>query len=186
MNARRNWNPRSLLPDWNATVSTSPFPAGRSPLGRLHLITQTRREIEDIFVGMGYEIAEGPEIETEYYNFEALNTPADHPARSLHDTFFVSDGVLASHPHVAHAGARHGDSSGRRCTSSCPARLTGAIPTPPTRPMFHQVEGLVVDEGSPWPISRERWRRSSTPCSAPTGRSACARTSSPSPSPRSK
>ena len=70
------------------------LPGWPSPLGRLHLITQTQREIEDIFVGMGYEIAEGPEVETEYYNFEALNTPADHPARSLHDTFFVSEGVL--------------------------------------------------------------------------------------------
>ena len=70
------------------------LPGWPSPLGRLHLITQTQREIEDIFIGMGYEIAEGPEVETEYYNFEALNTPADHPARSLHDTFFVSESVL--------------------------------------------------------------------------------------------
>ena len=51
-------------------------------------------EIEEIFIGMGFDIAEGPEVETDYYNFEALNTPADHPARSLHDTFFISDNVL--------------------------------------------------------------------------------------------
>ena len=65
------------------------LPGRRSPVGHLHLVAQTQREIEDIFIGMGYEVVTGPEVETEYYNFEALNTPADHPARSLHDTFFV-------------------------------------------------------------------------------------------------
>ena len=62
------------------------------PLGHEHLITRTIREVEDIFVGLGYQVADGPEIETDYYNFTALNTPADHPARSLHDTFYIDEG----------------------------------------------------------------------------------------------
>ncbi len=61
------------------------------PLGHQHLITRTIREVEDIFLGMGYKVAEGPEIELEYYNFTALNTPEDHPARSVDDTFFIDE-----------------------------------------------------------------------------------------------
>ena len=83
------------------------LPGRQSPLGHLHLVTRTRREIEDIFVGMGYEIADGPEVETEYYNFEALNTPADHPARSLHDTFFVDETVVLR-THTSCAGEDYG------------------------------------------------------------------------------
>jgi len=64
------------------------------PAGKKHIISAVIEEIEEIFIGMGFEIAEGPEVETDYYNFEALNTPPDHPARSLHDTFFISDDTL--------------------------------------------------------------------------------------------
>src|SRR5438132_623885 len=65
------------------------LPGEAHPLGHLHLITQIRREVEDIFVGLGYEIFEGPEVETAYYNFTALNTPEGHPARSPGDTFYL-------------------------------------------------------------------------------------------------
>src|ERR1044071_9794953 len=70
------------------------------PVGRLHLITQTRREIEDVFIGLGFDVVEGPEVETVYYNFDALNHDPAHPARSTSDTFYVEGGAVrtARHP----------------------------------------------------------------------------------------
>src|SRR3954468_12770107 len=65
-----------------------------SRMGRLHLITQTRREIEDVFLGLGFDVAEGPEVDTVYYNFDALNHDPNHPAREDTDTFYVSDDVV--------------------------------------------------------------------------------------------
>lgn len=119
---------------------------GRSiPLGHLHLVTQTQREIEDIFVGMGYEIADGPEIETEYYNFEALNTPADHPARSLHDTFFISDHVLLR-THTSPVQVRVMEKVRPPVHIIVPGRAYRRDSDATHTPMFHQVEGLVVDE----------------------------------------
>ena len=122
------------------------LPGWPSPLGRLHLITQTQREIEDIFVGMGYEIAEGPEVETEYYNFEALNTPADHPARSLHDTFFVSNGVLLR-THTSPMQVRAMEKQRPPVHIIVPGKAYRRDSDATHTPMFHQVEGLVVDEG---------------------------------------
>jgi phenylalanyl-tRNA synthetase alpha chain len=122
------------------------LPGWPSPLGRLHLITQTQREIEDIFIGMGYEIAEGPEVETEYYNFEALNTPADHPARSLHDTFFVTDGVLLR-THTSPMQVRTMEKQAPPVHIIVPGKAYRRDSDATHTPMFHQVEGLVVDEG---------------------------------------
>ena len=62
-------------------------------LGHLHLVTQVRRELEDIFVGLGYRVAEGPEVEDDWHNFEALNIPPAHPARSMQDTIYVASGA---------------------------------------------------------------------------------------------
>ena len=74
----------------SATASTSRCPATRCPaIGRLHLMTQTRREIEDVFIGLGFNVAEGPEVETVYYNFDALNHAPTHPSRLMTDTFYV-------------------------------------------------------------------------------------------------
>ena len=70
------------------------LPGAPLPLGHRHLISRTVREVEDIFLGLGYTVAEGPEIELDYYNFTALNTPPDHPARSLHDTFFIDEATV--------------------------------------------------------------------------------------------
>ena len=122
------------------------LPGWPSPLGSLHLITQTQREIEDIFIGMGYEIAEGPEVETEYYNFEALNTPADHPARSLHDTFFVSEGVLLR-THTSPMQVRAMEQQRPPVHIIVPGKAYRRDSDATHTPMFHQVEGLVVDEG---------------------------------------
>jgi len=122
------------------------LPGRYSPLGRLHLITQTRREIEDIFIGMGYEIADGPQVETEYYNFEALNTPADHPARSLHDTFFVSEGILLR-THTSPMQVRYMEKHRPPVHIIVPGAAYRRDSDATHTPMFHQVEGLVVDEG---------------------------------------
>ena len=75
-------------------ASISRCPAAGPPLGRLHPLTRVRDEIVSIFVGLGFSVAEGPEIETDYYNFEALNIPKDHPARDMQDTFYVSEAAL--------------------------------------------------------------------------------------------
>jgi len=121
------------------------LPGRRSPLGHLHLVTQTQREIEDIFIGMGYEVADGPEVETEYYNFEALNTPADHPARSLHDTFFVEPGVVLR-THTSPVQVRTMEKQRPPVHIICPGRAYRRDSDATHTPMFHQVEGLVVDE----------------------------------------
>ena len=121
----------------------------RRPIGRLHLITQTRREIEDVFIGLGFNVAEGPEVETVYYNFDALNHAPTHPSRLMIDTFYVEPAhghlrpvrAAAAHPHLADAGAGDGDASRRRCTSSCPGASTGPTPTPPTRPSSTRSRG---------------------------------------------
>jgi len=125
------------------------LPGDPYPRGALHLLTQVRQEIEEIFLALGYEIADGPEVETEHYNFTALNTPVGHPARSSSDTFYVDParGTIL-----------------RTQTSSVQVRVMEAR-TPPLyvispgavyrrddvdathSPMFHQLEGLAVDEG---------------------------------------
>ncbi len=125
------------------------LPGDPYPRGALHLLSQVRLEIEDIFLALGYEIADGPEVETEHYNFTALNTPDGHPARSSSDTFYV-DGTPGTIL--------------RTQTSSVQVRVMEAR-TPPLyvispgavyrrddvdathSPMFHQLEGLAVDEG---------------------------------------
>jgi phenylalanyl-tRNA synthetase alpha chain len=121
------------------------LPGWGLPLGHLHLVTQTQREIEDIFAGMGYEIADGPEIETDYYNFEALNTPADHPARSLHDTFFVSEEVVLR-THTSPVQVRVMEKQRPPVHIIVPGGAYRRDSDATHTPMFHQVEGLVVDE----------------------------------------
>ena len=122
------------------------LPGWRSPLGHLHLVTQTQREIEDIFIAMGYEIADGPEIETDYYNFEALNYTPDHPARSLHDTFFVNRDVLLR-THTSPVEVRVMEKQRPPVRIIAPGKTYRRDSDVTHTPMFHQVEGLVVDEG---------------------------------------
>ncbi|MCZ7662088.1 MAG: phenylalanine--tRNA ligase subunit alpha [Thermoleophilia bacterium] len=122
------------------------LPGRALPLGHLHLITSTQREIEDIFMGMGYEVAEGPEVETDYYNFEALNHPPDHPARSLHDTFFVNDLVLLR-THTSPVQVRTMEKQQPPVYVIVPGKAYRRDNDATHTPMFHQVEGLVVDHG---------------------------------------
>jgi phenylalanyl-tRNA synthetase alpha chain len=119
--------------------------------GHLHLVTQTRRHLEDVFIGMGFTVAEGPEVETDWYNFEALNIPPAHPARSGFDTLYLNlgePGTVLLRPHTSPVQIRVMESQRPPIYSIMPGR-TYRKDTPDARhtPAFHQIEGLVVDRG---------------------------------------
>jgi phenylalanyl-tRNA synthetase alpha chain len=149
------------------------LPARPMPLGRVHPLMQVRRQVEDIFARMGYEILEGPEVEDDYHNFEALNMPPDHPARDMQDTLYLEapivGGTWGAHRHVTLGGATpeaqvRAATLLRTHTSAMQIRYMKTF-KPPVRiivpgrvyrrdnldlthtPMFQQFEGLVVDTG---------------------------------------
>ncbi len=127
----------------------------RPDRGHLHLVTQTRDELEDVFVGMGFEVAEGPEVETDWFNFGALNIPPSHPARDLWDTFYLEAGepgtmLLRTHtsPVQVHLMEEAVVSGRLPIHAVMPGRCyRKETPDPRHLPVFHQIEGLVVDEG---------------------------------------
>jgi phenylalanyl-tRNA synthetase alpha chain len=122
------------------------LPGDPVPVGHQHLITATRRELEDIFVGLGYRVVEGPEVELDYYNFTALNHPPDHPARMLQDTFYVSDEVLLR-THTSPMQVRAMELQGPPIYIVVPGKVYRRDSDATHTPMFHQLEGLAVDEG---------------------------------------
>jgi phenylalanyl-tRNA synthetase alpha chain len=113
--------------------------------GGLHPITTTRLRIEAIFRRAGYEVAAGPEIEDEFYNFEALNIPANHPARAMHDTFYLKDGRLLR-THTSPVQIRAMMNGKPPLALIAPGRVYRRDSDVSHSPMFHQVEGLYVDE----------------------------------------
>jgi len=115
------------------------------PAGGLHLVSQTRRELEDIFVGLGFAVVEGPELELDYYNFTALNMPPAHPARTLHDTFYLSDDVVLR-THTSPMQVRAMEAQGPPIYIVVPGRVYRRDSDATHTPMFHQLEGLAVDE----------------------------------------
>jgi phenylalanyl-tRNA synthetase alpha chain len=115
------------------------------PVGRLHLITATRREIEDVFLGLGFDVAEGPEVETAYYNFDALNHDPNHPAREETDTFYVSDDVLLR-THTSPVQIRAMEAHPPPLYIVIPGRVFRPDSDATHTPQFHQIEGLAVDE----------------------------------------
>jgi len=126
------------------------LPTGRRPLGRRHPTELMSERIADIFVGMGWEIAEGPEVEAEWFNFDALNFDADHPARQMQDTFYVDppDGGLILRTHTSPVQARAMLDRGVPLYIACLGRVFRTDELDATHmPAFHQVEGLAVDEG---------------------------------------
>src|SRR5213594_1630550 len=123
------------------------LPGNRRRIGRRHPLTIVRKEIEDIFIAMGYTVEDGPEIETTYYNFDALNIPAGHPARDPRDTFFVSDDMVLR-THTSPVQVRTMEKIQPPVRIICPGRVYRRDAADPTHsPMFHQIECLVVDEG---------------------------------------
>jgi len=120
---------------------------GRRPLrGHLHPITQTIADICAIFSRMGFGVIEGPEVELDYYNFEALNMPKDHPARDMQDTFYVSDNVVLR-THTSPMEIRVMEAQSPPISIISPGKCYRRDSDVTHTPMFHQVEGLVVDKG---------------------------------------
>ncbi|MEK6758783.1 MAG: phenylalanine--tRNA ligase subunit alpha [Deltaproteobacteria bacterium] len=115
-------------------------------LGRVHPVTRVMTEIEDIFTGLGFDIAEGPEVELDYYNFEALNFPKDHPARDMQDTFFIAEDVLLR-THTSAVQPRIMERSKPPLRVIAPGTVYRRDSDITHSPMFHQVEGFMVDKG---------------------------------------
>jgi len=114
--------------------------------GGIHPITRTLREIENLFVQIGFEIADGPEIEDNYHNFEALNIPETHPARAMHDTFYINSDLLLR-THTSNVQIRYMEKHQPPLAIIAPGRVYRCDSDMTHTPMFHQVEGLLIDEG---------------------------------------
>ncbi len=121
------------------------LPGRPAPSGSLHPITQINQRICDIFTNMGFEIAEGPEVELDYYNFEALNFPKDHPARDMQDTLFVSDDIVLR-THTSPLQIRTMEKQQPPVRIIMPGKVYRCDSDLTHTPMFHQVEGLLVDD----------------------------------------
>nr|WP_199292283.1 MULTISPECIES: phenylalanine--tRNA ligase subunit alpha [unclassified Coleofasciculus] len=123
------------------------MPGVYRPLGRKHPLNSTIDRVVDIFVGLGYTVANGPEMETDYYNFEALNTPADHPARDMQDTFYLPDGNLLR-THTSSVQIRYMEENEPPIRIVAPGRCYRRDTVDATHSaVFHQIEILAVDEG---------------------------------------
>jgi phenylalanyl-tRNA synthetase alpha chain len=130
------------------------LPTGRRPVGARHPLELLQERVADVFVAMGWEIAEGPEVEAEWFNFDALNFGPDHPARQMQDTFYVAPGEGEPDPHLVlrtHTSPVQARSLLQRDLPvyiACPGRVFRTDELDATHtPVFHQVEGLAVDKG---------------------------------------
>ena len=131
-------------PSKSETFDTT-LPGRREISGTLHPITQVMEEIKSIFLGLGFQVEEGPEIETDYYNFEALNIPKDHPARDMQDTFYVEgEAVLRTHTSPVQIHVMEDREPPLRIIA--PGKVYRCDSDVSHTPMFHQIEGLMVDE----------------------------------------
>lgn len=122
------------------------LPGRQGQCGSFHPVTRTLRRMEEIFAGLGFDTAEGPEIEDDFHNFEALNIPADHPARAMHDTFYVDD-RLVLRTHTSPVQIRYMVDHTPPLQVIAPGRVYRCDSDVTHTPMFHQVEGLAVGEG---------------------------------------
>jgi phenylalanyl-tRNA synthetase alpha chain len=131
----------------NAETLDVTMPGVFRPQGRIHPLNSTMDRIIDIFVGLGYTVINGPEMETDYYNFEALNTPADHPARDMQDTFYLPDGNLLR-THTSSMQVRYMEATDPPLRIVAPGRVYRRDNVDATHAaVFHQLEILAVDEG---------------------------------------
>lgn len=123
------------------------MPGKRKVLGKKHPLSIVLDEIKEVFIGMGYEIAEGPEVELDYYNFEALNIPKNHPARDVQDTFYINENMLLR-TQTSPVQIRVMENKKPPIKIICPGRVYRSDAVDATHsPIFNQVEGLVVDKG---------------------------------------
>ena len=114
--------------------------------GGLHPVTRTMERVEQLFRSLGFEVADGPEIETDYYNFTALNQPENHPARSMHDTFYLAGGKYLLRTHTSPIQIRYMETHRPPVKIIAPGRVYRVDSDATHSPMFHQVEGLWIDE----------------------------------------
>ena len=122
-------------------------PAQGVPMGHRHPLITTTEEIVDLFCGLGYQVVEGPEVETDHHNFTALNIPPDHPARDMQDTFYLKDNLLLR-THTSPVQIRHLESHAPPVRIVAPGRVYRRDAVDATHsPVFHQVEVLAIDEG---------------------------------------
>jgi len=130
-----------------ATQSIDVTEPGRRPaLGRLHPLMQTMDDVVDVFRGLGFSVAEGPDIEDDYHNFEALNFPADHPARDMQDTLFIDGGDLVMRTHTSPVQIRVMETQPPPLRVIVPGAVYRHDSDTTHSPMFHQVEGFMVDK----------------------------------------
>ena len=123
------------------------IPGTKVPVGKPHPLAMVQRQLEEIFLGMGYSIAEGPEVEYDYYNFQALNIPPDHPARDTQDTFYITENILLR-SQTSPVQARVMEKQKPPIKIISPGRVYRSDAVDATHsPLFHQCEGLVVDKG---------------------------------------
>ena len=121
-------------------------PSKKIEIGSVHPVTSINKEIEDIFIGLGYEIADGPEVELAIYNFDKLNTPEDHPARDSQDTFYITDDIVLR-SQTSPVQARVMESKKPPIRIICPGAVYRSDSVDSTHsPVFHQIEGLVIDK----------------------------------------
>ncbi len=123
------------------------IPGNANAVGHVHPIARIQKEMEDIFVGMGFDLVEGPEVEYDYYNFQALNIPPEHPARDTQDTFYISDNILLrTQTSSVQARIMEQRKPPIRIVSSGRVYRSDAVDATHS-PLFHQMEGLVIDKG---------------------------------------
>ena len=123
------------------------MPGTPAPTGHIHPLTRVQRELEDVFIGMGFSIVEGPEVEMDYYNFQALNIPENHPARDTQDTFYITDNILLR-SQTSPVQVRTMEVQKPPIRIISPGRVYRSDALDATHsPLFHQLEGLVVDKG---------------------------------------
>ena len=122
------------------------LPGRGAGVGGLHPVTRTLERIEELFHSLGFEVVDGPEIETDYYNFTALNQPENHPARSMHDTFYVDDGRHLLRTHTSPIQIRYMETHRPPIKVIAPGRVYRVDSDATHAPMFHQIEGLWIDE----------------------------------------
>ena len=146
INVRRTMVAANALSKQLAVESVDVTLPGRGQAtGGLHPVTMTMERIENFFAQIGFSVAQGPEIEDDYHNFEALNIPAHHPARAMHDTFYFGDGTLLR-THTSGVQVRTMEQQQPPIRIICPGRVYRCDSDQTHTPMFHQVEGLLVDD----------------------------------------
>ena len=131
----------------NAESIDVTLPGRSAGLGGLHPVTRALERIEALFATMGFSVADGPEIETDYHCFTALNTPPNHPARSMQDTFYIANSDHVLRPHTSPVQIRYMEAHKPPIRIICPGRVYRCDHDATHSPMFHQIEGLWIDEG---------------------------------------